>query len=353
MSFLSLVGVEFKKIKRSKIFLILFVATVILWIPSILNAEMNFNMQAEGISPENNFFIQGFMGMAWFMFPASMVVGTVLLSQTERTNKGILKMLALPISTVKLCLAKFVVLLALAASQILMMVGMYYISAAIVTGTQDYNFILSPLFVFKEVGFIAVSTIPMLAFFWLLAVCIQTPIFSIGIGLASIVPSVLMINTKAWFAYPMSYPFFVITSEYGKLATNLTTSQVEFFRGYPWQSPSPLFACAFPASVLGRQKGDKTIMKNKILTAISTIMLFVPWTILPLRTFDWALESPVAEIMISCYAAFMIFSGIFTIVSYAKAKVQNNLMKVDLVVNSLYAIFGVCAFILMAVTKFS
>ena len=52
-------------------------------------------------------------------------------------------------------------------------------------------------------------------------------------------------------------------------------------------------------------------MKNKILTAISTIMLFVPWTILPLRTFDWALESPVAEIMIYSYAAFMIFSGIF------------------------------------------
>lgn len=91
MSFLSLVGVEFKKIKRSKIFLILFAATVILWIPSILNADMNFNMQAEGISPENNFFIQGFMGMAWFMFPASMVVGTVLLSQTERTNKGMYK----------------------------------------------------------------------------------------------------------------------------------------------------------------------------------------------------------------------------------------------------------------------
>ena len=60
-----------------------------------------------------------------------------------------------------------------------------------------------------------------------------------------------------------------------------------------------------------------------------------------------------AEIMISCYAAFMIFSGIFTIVSYVKAKVQNNLMKVDLVVNSLYAVFGIGAFILMAITKFS
>lgn len=83
------------------------------------------------------------------------------------------------------------------------------------------------------------------------------------------------------------------------------------------------------------------MIKNKILTVISTIMLFVPWTILPLRTFDWALESPVAEIMISCYAAFMIFSGVFTIISYVKAKAQNNLMKVCLVVNSLYAVAGV------------
>lgn len=53
-------------------------------------------------------------------------------------------------------------------------------------------------------------------------------------------------------------------------------------------------------------------MKEKILTAVSTLMIFIPWTILPLRTFDWALESPAAEIIIYIYAAFMVFSGIFT-----------------------------------------
>ena len=231
MSFLSLVGVEFNKIRRSKIFLILILATVILWVPSILNANFNFNMQDIGISPENNFFIQGFMAMAWFIFPASMVVITVLQNQTERSNHGILKMLALPINTAKLCLAKFAVLVSFSAIQFLMSVGMYYISIAIASHTQNYDFFLSPLFVFKEVGMMWVSSIPMLAFFWLLAVCIQTPIFSIGIGLASIVPSVLMINTKAWFAYPMAYPFFVITSEYGKLATNLSTAKTELI---PW-----------------------------------------------------------------------------------------------------------------------
>lgn len=92
-------------------------------------------------------------------------------------------------------------------------------------------------------------------------------------------------------------------------------------------------------------------MKNKILTVVSTIMLFVPWTILPLRTFDWALESPVAEIMISCYAAFMILSGVLTIISYVKAKAQNNLMKVCLVVNSLYAVAGVAVFGMMVLPK--
>lgn len=91
-------------------------------------------------------------------------------------------------------------------------------------------------------------------------------------------------------------------------------------------------------------------MKNKILTVVNTLMLFVPWTILPLRSFDWALKSPAAEIMISCYAAFMIFSGVFTLLSYVKAKAQNNVMKVCLIINGLYAIGGVVAFAMMAST---
>ena len=231
MSFLSLIGVEWVKIRRSKILLILAIATIILWMPSILNAHMNFGMQAEGISPENNFFIQGFMAMVWFIFPASMVVVTVLLNQTERSNHGIFKMLALPLNTARLCLAKFTVLVSFSCLQFLMSVVMYYISVAIASHTQNYDFFLSPIFVLKEAVMMWLSSIPMLSFFWLLAVCIQMPIFSIGIGLASIVPSVLMINTRIWFAYPMAYPFFVINSEYGKLAAKLETTKVELS---PW-----------------------------------------------------------------------------------------------------------------------
>ena len=90
-------------------------------------------------------------------------------------------------------------------------------------------------------------------------------------------------------------------------------------------------------------------MKKKILTIISTVMVFVPWTILLLRTNEWALESPTAEIMITSYAIFMIFSGLFTLFSYTKGKAQNNLMKISLVVNSLYAVVGVAIIGMMVI----
>ncbi len=91
-------------------------------------------------------------------------------------------------------------------------------------------------------------------------------------------------------------------------------------------------------------------MKNKILTIISTIMLFIPWTILPLRSnFQWALDY--ADIMIPCYAVFMIFSGVFTIISYIKAKAQNNLMKVCLIINSLYGVAGIAFLGMMIIQK--
>lgn len=78
-------------------------------------------------------------------------------------------------------------------------------------------------------------------------------------------------------------------------------------------------------------------MKEKILTAVSTLMIFIPWTILPLRTCSWALESPAAEIIIYSYAAFMVFSGIFTLLSYTTAGVKKILMKICLVITLMYA----------------
>lgn len=80
-------------------------------------------------------------------------------------------------------------------------------------------------------------------------------------------------------------------------------------------------------------------------------MIFIPWTILPLRTFDWALQSPTAEIMISCYAIFMVFSGVFTFFVYRKANVRHFLLQICLVINGIYAVAGTAAFLMVVLPR--
>ena len=140
-------------------------------------------------------------------------------------------MLSLPFSTAKLCLAKFSVLVLLAFSQMIMTVCAYYFWAALVSRIQDYNFILDPLYVCGNTLGIYAGAIPMAAVFWMIACLIRTPVFSAGIGLASIVPSVLIINTKVWFAYPMSYPFYLLMVQYGKAAKGMYDTQIDWI---PW-----------------------------------------------------------------------------------------------------------------------
>lgn len=238
---MNLIKVELMKIRRSRIFWILLIPVIVLWIPQVINADMNFQVQAEGVTPENNFLVQSFMAFAWIMYPASMVVCTVMMTQLERTNRGILKMLSLPVNTAALSMVKFVVLLILAGIQMLLMTAAYFICAAIVSQIHDYSFMLEPLKVFREIGLIYVSSIPMAAVFWMLAVCIQTPIFSIGAGLVSIVPTVVITNTKIWFAYPMSYPFYFMMNRMNSMGTGLEDMKMEWF---------PLTAVAVAATVI-------------------------------------------------------------------------------------------------------
>ncbi|WOO37287.1 hypothetical protein R2R35_01990 [Anaerocolumna sp. AGMB13020] len=89
--------------------------------------------------------------------------------------------------------------------------------------------------------------------------------------------------------------------------------------------------------------------KNKIITVLCTLMLFIPWSLIVLRSNDWALKSPTAEIMIGCYSAFMVFGGIFTIANYIKNHNQNVLMKICLIINGMYGIVGAVALLLMLI----
>ena len=95
------------------------------------------------------------------------------------------------------------------------------------------------------------------------------------------------------------------------------------------------------------------MMKEKLFTAISTVLIFFPFTIFQILWNPWAFDSPAAEIIILVYIAVMIVGGIFTITAYTKGKVKNNLMKICLVVHGVYIAGGVAMLAMMGATKFS
>ena len=171
------------------------------------------------------------MGMVWFMIPAALIICTVLLTQIERSEHGLLKMLSLPVNKGLLCLSKFTVLLLLSAIQMLMAAGAYYMSAFIVSRIQNYDFMLNPAYAIPAILRFYLAALPAAAVFWMLAVLIKTPVFAAGTGLALCVPSVLMINTDYWFLHPMSYPFYVLMTEYGKAAEGIYERSIVWI---PW-----------------------------------------------------------------------------------------------------------------------
>ena len=223
----ALFGVELLKIRRSKIFWILLIPAVMMWLPSALNADINFIMTEYNVAPEYNFFIQGYMGMAWFMIPATLVICSVLLHQTELSHRGLVKSLSLPVSSVRLCLAKFLVTVLLTVVQLILSVAAYYGAAALASRLYEYDFVLPFSYVCRIAALIYLAALPMAAVFWMLSVLIRTPIFSAGLGLASVVPSVLMLNPKFWCWYPFDYPFYMLMTEYGRVAPEIYDSHIQ------------------------------------------------------------------------------------------------------------------------------
>ena len=241
MKWTTLFQVELTKIRRSKILLLLILPSLILWIPNVMNSSLNFQMDDIGISPENSFLIQGFMGLAWFLSPAFLVVLTVMLWQTERSGRGIVKMLSLPASPSAFSLVKFLLLLGLSAIQVFFSVVCYYGAAFAASRLNDYDFLVSPLFVGRFAFFLWLTCIPMAALFWMISTCIRTSVFSAAAGLALIVPSVLLINTKIWFLYPVCYPFYYLIHEYSKLASTMTPYELPLA---PWILSAAAFTVA-------------------------------------------------------------------------------------------------------------
>ena len=109
MNFLDLLGIEFMKVKRSKIVPLIFIAPLLVVASGVAALSRYFTPEYTNAWPA--MFIQSALVYAYYLLPFSMIVVCVMIAGRETQNNGILKMLALPVSRKALSLAKFFVLM--------------------------------------------------------------------------------------------------------------------------------------------------------------------------------------------------------------------------------------------------
>lgn len=221
MSFIDLIYIELKKLKRSKIIIIMLISIIMIMISAVSSAKLNLH-DIGSIKPNYNMFVQSMLSFTVFMLPLSLIVITVLICQTEYKNRGILKMLSLPIDIKKLAFAKFLILVFVAALETGLFFILYIPSEILAGRSVGVNLSVPTGYLFMWCMKVLVASLPMTAFFWMICACIKKPAASLGLGFLFTVPIILACNTKYWWLYAMDYPTRIIMFEQARLSGTLT-----------------------------------------------------------------------------------------------------------------------------------
>lgn len=254
MSFIELLKIEFIKVKRSKIFPILFVAPLLVVISGVASISRYLVDNPGGAWQA--MFVQGGLLFGYYLLPFSMVVVCVLLSEREQQNKGILKMLSLPVIRTKMAMAKFVVLLAFLTIEIILYFLCFVIAGLVTTHTKGINEALPILYILKWSFLLFTTAVPCTALIWLITVLFEKPLFSIGLNMLMVIPGVLVANTPVWIVYPYSYSGYIVTTELARLSTGATKLGIHMFPFLPC-AIAIMIVCIFIAN---RRFGKKEMI---------------------------------------------------------------------------------------------
>lgn len=209
MSFFELLGIEFVKVRRSKIVPLIFVAPLLVVISGVANLSSYFTPEYTNAWPA--MFIQSALVYAYYLLPFSMIVVCVMIAGRETQNNGILKMLALPVSRYALSLAKFCVLMFYLLMEMVVFLIVFVIAGLIATNTMGITETLPIFYLLKWCIGLFLTMLPCVATMWALTVLFEKPLLSVGLNLLLVIPGVLVANTPLWIAYPYCYSGYLVS----------------------------------------------------------------------------------------------------------------------------------------------
>lgn len=209
MNFLNLLGIEFMKVKRSKIIPLIFVAPLLVVASGVASLSRYFTPEYTNAWPA--MFIQSALVYAYYLLPLSMIVVCVMIAGRETQNNGVLKMLALPVSRKSLSLAKFFVLVFYLLMEMVVFLVVFVTAGMVATGTMGVTETLPVLYLVKWCVGLFLTMLPSLAAMWAITVLFEKPLLSVGLNLLLVIPGILVANTPLWIVYPYCYSGYLVS----------------------------------------------------------------------------------------------------------------------------------------------
>lgn len=209
MNFLNLLGIEFMKVKRSKIIPLIFVAPLLVVASGVASLSRYFTPEYTNAWPA--MFIQSALVYAYYLLPLSMIVVCVMIAGRETQNNGVLKMLALPVSRKSLSLAKFFVLVFYLLMEMVVFLAVFVTAGMVATGTMGVTETLPVLYLVKWCVGLFLMMLPSLAAMWAITVLFEKPLLSVGLNLLLVIPGILVANTPLWIVYPYCYSGYLVS----------------------------------------------------------------------------------------------------------------------------------------------
>lgn len=209
MSFWELLKIEFMKVKRGKIVLLIFIAPLLVVASGVANLHSYFT--PEYTNAWAAMFIQSALVYSYYLLPFSMIVVCVMIAGREAGNNGILKMLTLPVSRYAFSAAKFCVLLFYLFMEMVVFLVVFIIAGLITTSSAGITETLPVAYLLKWCAGLFLTMLPSVAAMWAITVLFDKPLLSVGLNLFLVIPAVLVANTPAWFAYPYCYSGYLVS----------------------------------------------------------------------------------------------------------------------------------------------
>lgn len=231
MSFIELLNIEFKKVKRSKIVPLIFIAPLLVVASGIANLSSYFTPEYTNAWPA--MFIQSALVYAYYLLPFSMIVVCVMMVGRETQNNGILKMLALPVSRHQLSLAKFCVLVFYLFMEMMVFLVVFVLAGLIATETMGITETLPVFHLLKWCVGLFLTMLPCVAAIWVITVLFEKPLLSVGLNLLLVIPGVLVANTPLWVVYPYCYSGYLVSCSLHDFTTKTSNATFSIFPFLP------------------------------------------------------------------------------------------------------------------------